>query len=99
MDVDSKGKTRIDPDVESVLKKNVKEILYRLICGQHEEAQLVCDVFLKDIRIKKALLKYSDASVAIADKDDPEQSYIKGVVDGMRLFWALASMHEEDPEN
>lgn len=53
--------------------------------------QEVYDVFYGNPKIRSVFLEYKDTEYAVRaeDETDLQQLYIKGIVDGMRIFYTL----------
>lgn len=77
-----------DLDSNSKLFKNIEHVMYRAINGNPDKLQEIYDVFYGKEKFKMAFLEYGEAdfTVTIQDKTDLEQVYIKGIVDGMRVY-------------
>jgi hypothetical protein len=78
-------------EIDSVLYKNIEHTIYRIIKGEPEKLQEVYNVFYGNTGIRRTFLEYKDAEYAVKTEDetDPEQLYIKGIVDGMRVFYTF----------
>ncbi|MED3553986.1 hypothetical protein [Cytobacillus praedii] len=79
---------------KSTLHKDIEHTVYRIIDGDPRKIQEVYDVFYSKIGVRNAFLEYKDAkcTVKVSNEADPDQLYIKGIVDGMRTMYTL-SLH------
>lgn len=82
-------------ETDSVLYKNIEHILWRIVNGVPEKMQEVYNVFYGNPGIRSTFLEYKDGECAVKaeDETDPEQLYIKGIVDGMRIFYTFMRVY------
>ncbi|MGM7637616.1 hypothetical protein [Bacillus sp. Hm123] len=82
-------------EMDSALYQNIEQTLFRIVKGTSKGMQEVYDAFYGNVGFRSAFLKYKDGTntVNVGDEADPEQLYIKGLVDGMRVFQTFMNVY------
>lgn len=95
----------INMDTDSTLYKGIEHIMYRAMHAEKGQLQEIFDVFYEKEEIRNALIGLSNSkkAVTIENKNDFEQVYIKGLIEGMHTMFLLTminySAYKGDVEN
>ncbi|MBO1005763.1 hypothetical protein [Pseudogracilibacillus auburnensis] len=81
----------------SPMYQNIEHTLFKVTRGETKEMQEIYDVLYGWMSIREAFHEFKDweGTAKAKDETDPEQLYIKGIVDGMQAFWTLMNAYGE----